>query len=492
MHGGGAADANLAHLAGDQRGVRGDTATGGQDAFGRDHATEIFRGGFDADQQDLLTLFGSLDGAFGVEVDLAGGGTGAGRETGGDDLGLLHIGDVEDGGQQLFELIGRIAHHCGFPVDELLLDHVGRELQRRRCGALAVAGLEHEQLAFLDGELDVLHILEVLLQRLANGQQFGIRLGHHFLQLQDGFRGADTGDDVFALGVDQELAIELVDTVGRVAGEGHAGTGGLTGVAEHHRLHVDGRSPLGGDVVLAAVDDGAVVHPRAEHGTGGAAQLIPRVVGEHLAGALFDECLEALDELLLVLGGQRGVFDVGVVLLMLELMDDRLERFMVFALALLHPEHDVAVHLDEAAVAIPGEPAIFGGGFEGDHRLVVEAQVQDGVHHAGHGIPGAGANCQQQRHAGSGTELGAHDLLHVDHAGLHLRLEFLRIGLLVGVEVGAHLSGDGESRRHRKADAGHFGQVGTFAAQEGFHGAIAIGFFVTPGVNVFRSFRHNR
>jgi hypothetical protein len=46
--------------------------------------------------------------------------------------------------------------------------------------------------------------------------------------------------------------------------------------------------------------------------------------------------------------------------------------------------------------------------------------------------------------------------------------------------------------RHRETNAGHFGQVGTLAAQEGLHGAIAIGFFVTPGVNVFQSFRHNR
>jgi hypothetical protein len=36
-------------------------------------------------------------------------------------------------------------------------------------------------------------------------------------------RGADAGDHVFALGVDQELAVELVLAGGRVAGEGDAG-----------------------------------------------------------------------------------------------------------------------------------------------------------------------------------------------------------------------------------------------------------------------------
>jgi hypothetical protein len=38
------------------------------------------------------------------------------------------------------------------------------DLHRRRAGALAGARLQHEQLALLDGELDVLHVLVVLLE----------------------------------------------------------------------------------------------------------------------------------------------------------------------------------------------------------------------------------------------------------------------------------------------------------------------------------------
>src|SRR5690606_20556070 len=130
--------------------------------------------------------------------------------------------------------------------------------------------------------------------------------------------GAHAGDDVLTLGVDQELTVELVDAVGWVAGEGDAGTGVVAGVAVDHRLNVDGGSPLGRDVVLAAVDGRAVVHPGAEDGAGGAALLVPGAVREALAGALLDERLEALDEFLLVVGGQVAVDDVLVVLLMLE------------------------------------------------------------------------------------------------------------------------------------------------------------------------------
>ncbi len=41
-------------------------------------------------------------------------------------------------------------------------------LQRGHAGALAVAGLEHEQLAVLDGELEVLHVPEMFFERLAD------------------------------------------------------------------------------------------------------------------------------------------------------------------------------------------------------------------------------------------------------------------------------------------------------------------------------------
>ena len=118
--------------------------------------------------------------------------------------------------------------------------------------------------------------------------QFRVGGGHLLLELRDGLGRADAGDDVFALGVDEEFAVELLRAVGRVAGEGDAGAGVVAGVAIDHRLHVDGGSPLGGDVVFAAIDDGAVVHPGAEHGAGRAPELLPRILRELLAGALLD------------------------------------------------------------------------------------------------------------------------------------------------------------------------------------------------------------
>jgi hypothetical protein len=146
-------------------------------------------------------------------------------------------------------------------------------------------------------------------------------------------------------------------------------------------------------------------------------------LGNTWPGALLDEGLEALDELLLVVGRQLGVLDVVVVLLVLEGLDHGLERLVVLALLLLHAEDDVAVHLDEAAVAVPGEALVLGRLGEGDDRLVVEAEVEDRVHHARHRVAGAGAHGDEEREAGGVAELVAHHLLHVGDPGLHLRLQ---------------------------------------------------------------------
>ena len=62
-----------------------------------------------------------------------------------------------------------------------------------------------------------------------------VDLGHtSFSQLGDGLGGAHAGDHVLALGVDQELAEELLLAGGGVAGEGNAGAGVIAHVAEDH------------------------------------------------------------------------------------------------------------------------------------------------------------------------------------------------------------------------------------------------------------------
>ena len=60
-------------------------------------------------------------------------------------------------------------------------------------------------------------------------------------------------------------------------------------------------------------------------------------------------------------------------------------------------EHDVGIHLDEAAIAVEREAAVAGEFGEAFGGLVVEAEIEDGVHHAGHGGAAARADGDQQR-----------------------------------------------------------------------------------------------
>ena len=82
--------------------------------------------------------------------------------------------------QQLVQRFRLDAGDGDLLVDQPLAHHVHRRLQRGFRRALAGAGLQHEELAFLHGEFHVLHVAVMLFQPLADGLQFGIGLGHGF------------------------------------------------------------------------------------------------------------------------------------------------------------------------------------------------------------------------------------------------------------------------------------------------------------------------
>ena len=100
-----------------------------------------------------------------------------------------------------------------------------------------------------------------------------IHFRHGVLQRGNGLRRTDARHNVLALRVHQELAVELLFAGGGIAREGNAGARIFTHVAKYHRLYVHGGAPAGGDIVHAAVVDGAGVIPGAEHGLDGLHQL---------------------------------------------------------------------------------------------------------------------------------------------------------------------------------------------------------------------------
>src|SRR3546814_9248881 len=79
---------------------------------------------------------------------------------------------------------------------------------------------------------------------------------------------------------------------------GDAGGGRIAHVAEHHRLHVDGRAPGVGDVVDAAIDLRALRLPRAEHSADRAPKLVVHILRERVAEHRSEEHTSELQSLM--------------------------------------------------------------------------------------------------------------------------------------------------------------------------------------------------
>ena len=205
----GAGHAALAHAAGNDGRVRRHAAARGENAGGNFHAADVLRRGFAADQDDggIVAIGVVLDGVLGGEDDLADRRAGRGGQAGGKhfDLGALFI---ETRNQEVVELVGLDAEDGFFLGDEAFADHVDGDAYGGQAGALAVASLQHVELAILDGELEVLHIAIMLFHLPGNGAEMVVDLGHDALEFADGQRRAHAGDNVFALRVHQVLAEE--------------------------------------------------------------------------------------------------------------------------------------------------------------------------------------------------------------------------------------------------------------------------------------------
>ena len=266
-----AADAGRTHAAGDNGGMARLATVAGQNALGGDHALQVVGVGLPTNQNDLVALVGARDGVVAREHDLAHGGTGAGIKTAGESLVLF--GSVELWVQELVELRGIDAAHSLIAGDQTLLDHLDGDAQGGGGSSLAHAGLEHPELALLDGELNVAHVAIVILERQEDALELLARglKARGSLEVGDGLGVADTGDDVLALGINQKVTVELLGAVGRIAREGNAGRRCLALVAKGHGLHVDGGAEFVGNAMLLAVDAGALVHPAAKDGLDGKA-----------------------------------------------------------------------------------------------------------------------------------------------------------------------------------------------------------------------------
>ncbi len=345
---------------------------------------------------------------------------------------------------------------------QALLDDVAGKAHRGLRRALGAARLQHVQTAFLDRELRVLHVLVVRLEGAQDVHQRRVRLGHDVAQVGDVLRVAHARDDVLTLRVDEEVARRLGRAVDLVAAERDAGARRVALVAEDHLLDVDRSAPVVGDAVDAPVADRAVARPGVEDRADRLLELISGLLRELLAGLVLEDLAERRGELL-----QRGDVELGVerdAVLLLGSLDRVLEALAGDV------AHHTAEHLHEPPVAVPREALVGGLVDQALHGLVVEAEVEDGVEHAGHRLARAAAHGHEQRVIGI-AELLARRLLQPRERLVDLARHPVGGGVVV-LHVGdARLRRDREPRWDAVSaqDARHFGDVRALSAKEVAH-----------------------
>ncbi len=258
------------------------------------------------------------------------------------------------------------------------------------------------------------------------------------LQVLQRHRVADSGDDVLALGVLQVVAVDALRAGRRVAGERHPGAGVVAQVAEDHRDYVHRGPEVGRDALLPPVQHRPVSVPRVEHGLDRQVHLLPRVLREVAAGVLADDLLVGLRQVLEVLGAQAGVGGHATGLLR--------DVNRVLEVLAVDVEHGLAEHLDQPPVGVPGEPLVVGLPGKAVHRLIRQADVEDGLHHARHGELRPGPDADQQR-VGGVAEPTAHRLLQVSQVAGDLLVQpgWRRVFLEV---IAAGVRGNREAGRH--------------------------------------------
>ena len=350
-------------------------------------------------------------------------------------------------------------------VDESLVDELDRDPERGLGGALAHPGLQHPELAVLDGELDVAQVAVVPLE--------GRHVRHQLVEAglvdllevvqRDGV--ADARDDVLALRVLEVVAVDALGAGRRVAGEGDAGAGVHATVAEDHGADVDGGPEVGGDALAAPVDRRPLGVPRVEDGAHGHAQLLAGVLREVTAGVLADGRLVGAGQLSQVLGGEVEVGRSAA--LGLEPVDLVLEDVLVQA------QHRLPEHRQQAPVGVPREPLVAALADQALDRPVVQADVEDGVHHSGHRELRAGAHRHQQRVVRV-AEAAPHRLLQAGEVPVDLLGQALRLVALCQVGP-TGVRGDREPRRDGQPEPRHLGEVRPLAPQQVLLVLVALG-----------------
>ena len=172
---------------------------------------------------------------------------------------------------------------------------------------------------------------------------------------------------------------------------------------------------------------------------------------------LFDETLKVRDQRLPIFRRHFGIEEDAAIFL---------RDFQGFLKgSMIKAKDNIGIHLDEAAVAIPSKARIARNLRQTRNSCIVQAEVQNRIHHARHGDTRARPHRHQQR-IGRIAKAFPRDRLNMHNTLGHFRPNVVRKALPLRIVKRAHLGRDRKAGRHRQADRGHAIQIGTLAAQQ--------------------------
>ena len=442
------------------------TASYCEDTLGGLHSLDVLGGCLESYENHLLAPCCPCLCIVSREDDLTGSCSGGCCQGLGQRCGLLKDLCIKLGVKESVEVSGVDHRDCLLLCPHAFVNEITCDLESSLGRSLTVSCLEHVELAGLDRELHVLHVSIVCLKDMAYIRELGECLGEFILHLGDVHGCSYTCNNVLTLGVCKELTEKSLVTRSGVTGEGNAGTAIVTHVTEGHGLNVNGSTPGIGDIVVSSVYVCSGIVPGTEDGLDGTHELFLGIRGEVASDLGLVLGLELCGKFLEVVGGKVNVLlDAPC---FLHLIDELLE------VLLTDFHNNVGIHLDESSVAVPCPPGVIGLLGNDFNNVLVEAEVQDRIHHAGHRCSCSGSDGNEKRVL-EVSEFLAGDLFHLSDVLHDLSGDLIIDHPAVFVVLRTCLGGDREALGNRKSQVGHLGKVCTFTAEQFAHVSVTFG-----------------
>ena len=160
----------------------------------------------------------------------------------------------------------------------------------------------------------------------------------------------------------------------------------------------------------------------------------------------------------------------------------RLQR-VYFAALRSHAHYHIAIGLDEAAIRVPSKTRVVASGDETFCDFIVEAEVEYGFHHAGHGDARTRAHGEKQWVCRI-AEFAAHHSFEFGYV-VHDLFSSASGYCCRGRNNTCKLGGDGKSSGHGNAKARHFSEIRAFATEQVTHFCRAFGFAIAEEIDIF-------